>query len=975
MAKKDRSKDIKRGARGFSNGQAVWRYTLLFIAVSLIIFFPFITGWRTLLWMADGYHQHIKALIFYSDWLKAGCPADYSFSLGYGRDIISTMQHYCLGEPLAALSYFVPREYMLHFYCGLSVFRHYLAGLAFTAAYAYIRKGRASVNGCTAGAIIYAYCGYAIHFGLQHPMFVTPMIYLPLMILGIEKYLRERKPGIFIISVFLSGITDFYFLYILGLGVIAYYFIFGSIRMGKTGLGGFIKNGFALLALAVVGACLSGIVLIPTIYSFLADPRTGYQEAFEYFYSLGEIARMPEAVLSSEYTSRGMILGVGALTVPAGFMLITGIRKHPGVFVTFIISLAALTMPVFAFVSNGFSEVNNRWIFIEALILAVMDAVAVDELRMAGKLRGSMVFLGSAAYIGAIGYLYFRMGELDLQHIDIMLIVQAALVLLIALIFLIVSFSPAKERRAGLELVSFLGIVAVAASGCWHFADIGGNWATVFMKPEEIDWENGPAAAVASLNDDSFFRYEFPDADRSDENSSDLYGLSTTGYYYSLSTKSVSDFMTDMAVTDPLDFLNCYHGLDGRAPLLQMAAVKYYVSEFGNAPYGFDYVKKTSSGLNIYRNTAPVSMVHSYTGILNTEAFDRLSVVDQQYAILSGALIRDKGDGFSGVYEIVTPRSESSEMKYSVTPSGQKAVLRTSGIKVSQEGATLVLKPADIKEGEYSLLFEGLTYEHGEYEDPFKNAGGGRVPIRVSFVRRGETEAENTIQIFTKGAPAYRGQDDYLVSSKWAEQGIDKIILTFTYPGEYRFGDMGLYHVDEAASYGAFSDYLKPDIINAEMNDETMKLAADEVSVSARWAKDSIVCFSIPLSEGWTCTIDGEPAEILTVNGMYMGVEVSAGSHEILMHYQCPMKLAGFIATVSGAAVFALIVTLCWNTRRKERKKRKAEAIPETLSGTADADTEDDSFESVMKYMPAAQPEQDIKPVPDVTADSGTDSE
>ncbi|MBQ1484429.1 MAG: YfhO family protein [Eubacterium sp.] len=936
--------------RKYSKVRVIWRYTVLFLAVSAIIFLPFIREWRTLIWMSDGYHQHIKALIFYSDWLKAGCPADYSLSLGYGGDIISTMQHYCLGEPLAALSYFVPREYMVAFYCALSVFRHYLAGLAFAAMYSYARKGRATEGACAAGAIIYAYCGFAIHFGLQHPMFVTPMIYLPLMVLGVEKYVRDRRPMMFMISVFLTALTDFYFLYILGLAVIAYYFISGIMGVGRTGFGGFIKNGFALLGMGIVGTCMAGVVLAPALYAFFTDPRVDNTETFGWFYSLMELVRIPEAVLTPEYISRGMVLGVGALTVPAGFMMVTGIRKHPRVFVIFLISLAGLAMPAAAYVSNGFSTVNNRWIFIEALILAVMDAVALEELKDSGKVRGLFVFLLSAVYVGGLGYIYHRLGKLSLAGIDRMLLIQAALVIVISLVIMITSFSARGGRRVGREIAAFLGAMAVAASGLWHLADFGGNWASVFVKPEDIKWESGPAAEISALNDESFFRYEYPDEDREDENSSDLFGLSTTGYYYSLSNRYVSDFMTDMAVTDPLDLLNCYHGLDGRVPLLQLAGVKYFVTAYENAPFGFDFLKKTASGLNIYRNTAPVNLVHSYTGVLNEKSYSSLRPQDRQYALLSGALIEDVKGTLGGVLEVVTPRSVSREMKYSTSSAGGKAQVSSSGVKVSEEKASVEIRPSQSTEGEYYLSLTGLKYDSGEYPDPFKDKIAGRIPIRVSFYKSGKIVAENIIQIQTDRTPAGRGQTDYTVSSRWAAKGIDKIVLTFDHPGEYGFDDMKLYLVDRDAAYKAMSGYLAGSTVEADLHDSAMKLVTDRITASGRWTKDSVAVFSVPMSKGWSCTVDGEAKDILTVNGMYIGVEVPAGAHEISLDYQCPMKMTGFIATVAGAALFAMVVIICWSGRRTERK-RKGQSGPDggAGSGTGGKYGEGYDFESVMK--------------------------
>ena len=297
--------------------------------------------------------------------------------------------------------------------------------------------------------------------------------------------------------------------------------------------------------------------------------------------------------------------------------------------------------------------------------------------------------------------------------------------------------------------------------------------------------------------------------------------------------------------------------------------------------------------------------------------------------MLGGALIEDTAGRFSGVLDITTPRAVNRKISFTPDASGKGAVFGTSGIKVSEEKAALVLRPASAEEGEYSLVFTGLKYDSGEMEDPAKSITGGRIPVRVSFMRRGEILAENIIQIQTENTPSARGQDDFLISSRWAEKGVDSIVLTFMCPGEYSFDELELYHINETSVNRAMAAYLNGDHVDADLHDEKMALTTGEITVSGRWSKDSIACFSIPVSKGWSCTVDGESREIITVNGMYIGVEVSAGAHDIALEYQCPMKMVGFIATVVGAVLFAAIVTVSMFRRRSRRKLEKAESAPE----------------------------------------------
>lgn len=57
---------------------------------------------------------------------------------------------------------------------------------------------------------------------MKHPYFSNPMIYLPFILMGIDKIYKKEKPYIFIWSVALAGLSNFYFFYMLGIFMVLY---------------------------------------------------------------------------------------------------------------------------------------------------------------------------------------------------------------------------------------------------------------------------------------------------------------------------------------------------------------------------------------------------------------------------------------------------------------------------------------------------------------------------------------------------------------------------------------------------------------------------------------------------------------------------------------------------------------------------------------------------------------------------------
>lgn len=61
------------------------------------------------------------------------------------------------------------------------------------------------------GAFTYSFSGYVMIYGIKHPLFINPMIYLPIIFIGLDKVLKKEKSILFIIMVSISLSSNFYF--------------------------------------------------------------------------------------------------------------------------------------------------------------------------------------------------------------------------------------------------------------------------------------------------------------------------------------------------------------------------------------------------------------------------------------------------------------------------------------------------------------------------------------------------------------------------------------------------------------------------------------------------------------------------------------------------------------------------------------------------------------------------------------------
>ena len=198
------------------------KFTLFFLMIELIMYAPFLVFRKGLVWEHDSYTQHVKAMIFISRWFRqAGKSllrgrfaelATYSFSIGYGSDAMTTLAYYGVGDPFYVLSALVPTRYIYLYYIALIPVKNYLSGLAISS---FLRRRwpeEAHSGGVLSGALIYTFCGFVLITCVGQPIFLNALIVYPLMLLGIEKVYDGQKPWLFILSVFLATVSNFYFI-------------------------------------------------------------------------------------------------------------------------------------------------------------------------------------------------------------------------------------------------------------------------------------------------------------------------------------------------------------------------------------------------------------------------------------------------------------------------------------------------------------------------------------------------------------------------------------------------------------------------------------------------------------------------------------------------------------------------------------------------------------------------------------------
>lgn len=137
-------------------------YTLTFIVLFTFIFCSFFLKGNSFVNLSDGFNQYYPAYIYICRYIKETCLSflsgngisTFDFSLGFGDDILGTLNYYGLGEILFLPMSIIPEKYAAYSFSFLTVLKIYLSGIAFS--YYALHKSH-NKSATLTGSMIYAF--------------------------------------------------------------------------------------------------------------------------------------------------------------------------------------------------------------------------------------------------------------------------------------------------------------------------------------------------------------------------------------------------------------------------------------------------------------------------------------------------------------------------------------------------------------------------------------------------------------------------------------------------------------------------------------------------------------------------------------------------------------------------------------------------------------------------------------------------
>ena len=421
-------------------GKGILAYSVLFLMIAGIGYFPFFLERRSLIWQLDGIGQYYPAFLYIGKYLRTlvrgllgGAPVLplFDLSIGLGEDIIGSLNYYGFGDPVNLLAVFATTRNGAIWFTACTVLRMWAAGLAFMY---FCKKHGIEWKYALPAVLCYVFSGFSVLGGARYNEWLSVLIYLPLMLAGAERLMRgERKPLLFSVSVAYGALCGFYYLYMASLVLAVYCLVRLFSLYGKNEPGQIMKRTAVCIGWYLTGILLAAPILVPALAAYFGSERSGGQAAF----ALSDIRNFIPSwetfldhvkeilFFRNEYIDRGYLAGITLtelLAVPSALFLCGKARKRQ-LAVSWGLALFLLALPLTGYLFNAFGETNTRWQFCLHALAAYTLAAAAEA--MAGRLKAAgkadvrwncFLYLLTAANL--VFFLLFTFSEAGMHYTD-----------------------------------------------------------------------------------------------------------------------------------------------------------------------------------------------------------------------------------------------------------------------------------------------------------------------------------------------------------------------------------------------------------------------------------------------------------------------------------------------------------------------------------------------------------------------------
>lgn len=677
------------------------------ILLSLFIvngIYPF--GDRSFLF-SDMYHQYMP---FFSEFLrkvKAGEGLAYSYNVGIGSNFLALYVYY-LASPLHFLAFLVPEAHLMEFMSYLVVIKAGLSGWSF---FKYLKEHFQ----CKDGAMLffssfYALSGFFAAYN-WNIMWLDCVILAPLILLGLERLVKEGRCGLYCVALAISIYTNYYISIMICIFVVLYFVVL--LVTEKRSLR--IIGNFVLYSVLAGG--MASVLLIPEVCAIL---QTNFGEPDfptqlkSYFSVLDELARHCMCVT----TERGLEHWPNLYCGVAVFLLLPvyalnqaiSIRKRFANLALAGFMLLSFSTNVLDFAWHGLNYPDSLPARQSFLYIWLVLVLCYEAYRNISQIDRKQILYG---YLAAVFFLLCCEKFIDSEDFTTGIeILTLGFVTVYAVILYLYRTREGAKWKVGLGLVTLVAVIAESSVNMAN-TSIGTTDRSAYLEAQQ-DYKALYQWTKEQENGGDFYRME--KFTRKTKNDGTLAGYPTASVFSSTLNSSVMELYEKLGMRHS----KVYYGFDGATAFTSaLLNVRYMFGDSGK--YANTLYRQVEKSGEVYLYRAKETLPFGYVA---PTGFDLPAEYVGNGLGIQNKLVESVGvDGT--LFERVTAEQSGDDVKFEapengiyygcVTASGTKKIeviggpLETETYNDLKKGAVLYL--GNLMAG------ERLTLSNGDEED------------------------------------------------------------------------------------------------------------------------------------------------------------------------------------------------------------------------------------------------------------------
>lgn len=516
---------------------------------------------------SDMYHQYATFLKEFQSILKNGDSLIYTWNIGLGTDFIGTYAYY-LASPVNWLVYFLPSDHIPEIMACFIIAK---AGLM-SATFAYYLKKHFGKNNfaLTAFGMFYGMSSYMAAYS-WNLMWLDCLVLLPLIILGLERLVKEGKVSLYTITLAVCVLSNYYISIMICIFLVIYFIYLLVCERGQGKVWPAIGR-FAGYSLAAAGiAC---VLLVPTMYTMFSSASNSFNfpSTVRWYFSFFEMVshsamNVEPTVLSGYIPNIYCTIGVFMLIPLFWLSRNISIKQRIGKTVIAAFFVVSFMMNVLNYIWHGFHYPNSlsaRQSFIYIFFILIMAYEALINIKDHSYWEISVCFAFGCASLFACWYIYGDAEEYPLS------------ITIISIVFLALYFVWLILKKSGKIPQVIIASLIVAIALCEVLINTEATGYSTTSRTSYVS-DNGDIDYLLSVieDEDGFYRVE--KTQRRTKNDGAWSNYMSASLFSSSANAAISDFYEAMGMQSSMNSYSYY----GHTPFITaILGVEYELSKY-----------------------------------------------------------------------------------------------------------------------------------------------------------------------------------------------------------------------------------------------------------------------------------------------------------------------------------------------------------------------------------------------------------